>query len=316
MLVTKVVAKQVYKVSNLEITEYLLGNIREVGLDPMDIKYVLILQGHRDHYGGAPALQEIIDAQFGTAEEDQKMMVADFGEYAPRIDFFVEEGDSLTLGDTTLDFELTPGHTPGTTSIRLSVFDDGTEHLAYLHGGPALRSDDPEVGRVFIEDLERIKQIPGIEVQISNHFDIHASGAPDLFGRAELLANRQPGEPHPWVDPDHFQRWLDELIATTRTGAEAGFDFLWLIIIGCIIKVFAQIELGRYAITNGKTTLAALSSKGWIIRCSKHPLNGSCMGLAIPTTSRPWARRPRARSIRNRPSTAPCGTPSGKCATS
>ncbi len=197
-------------------TEYLLGNIREVGLDPMDIKYVLILQGHRDHYGGAPALQEIIDAQFGTAEEDQKMMVADFGEYAPRIDFFVEEGDSLTLGDTTLDFELTPGHTPGTTSIRLSVFDNGTEHLAYLHGGPALRSDDPEVGRVFIEDLERIKQIPGIEVQISNHFDIHASGAPDLFGRAELLANRQPGEPHPWVDPDHFQRWLDELIATTR----------------------------------------------------------------------------------------------------
>ena len=197
-------------------TEYLLGNIREVGLDPMDIKYVLILQGHRDHYGGAPALQEIIDAQFGTAEEDQKMMVADFGEYAPRIDFFVEEGDSLTLGDTTLDFELTPGHTLGTTSIRLSVFDDGTEHLAYLHGGPALRSDDPEVGRVFIEDLERIKQIPGIEVQISNHFDIHASGAPDLFGRAELLANRQPGEPHPWVDPDHFQRWLDELIDTTR----------------------------------------------------------------------------------------------------
>ena len=197
-------------------TEYLLGNIREVGLDPMDIKYVLILQGHRDHYGGAPALQEIIDAQFGTAEEDQKMIAADFGQYAPRIDFFIEEGDSLTLGDTTLDFELTPGHTPGTTSIRLSVFDNGTEHLAYLHGGPALRSDDPEVGRVFIEDLERIKQIPGIEVQISNHFDIHASGAPDLFGRAELLANRQPGEPHPWVDPDHFQRWLDELIAIAR----------------------------------------------------------------------------------------------------
>jgi Mn2+/Fe2+ NRAMP family transporter len=50
-----------------------------------------------------------------------------------------------------------------------------------------------------------------------------------------------------------------ELIGATRTGAEAHFDFLWLIIIGCIIKVFAQIELGRYAITNGKTTLAALN---------------------------------------------------------
>jgi metallo-beta-lactamase class B len=197
-------------------TEYLLGNIREVGLDPMDIKYVLILQGHRDHYGGAPALQEIIDAQFGTAEEDRKMMVADFGEYAPRIDFIIEEGDSLTLGDTTLDFEITPGHTPGTTSIRLSVFDNGIEHLAYFHGGSALRTDEPAAIRVFLEDLERIKQIPGIDVQIINHFDIHATGAPNLFERAALLANREPGEPHPWVAPDDFHRWLDELIADTR----------------------------------------------------------------------------------------------------
>lgn len=196
--------------------EYHLGNIREVGLDPMDIKYVIILQGHRDHYGGAPALQEILDAQFGTAEEDRKMIVADFGEYAPRIDFIIEDGDTLTLGDTTLNFEITPGHTPGTTSIRFSVFDNGTEHLAYLHGGPALRSDDPDVKQVFLDDLRRIKQIPGIEVQIANHFDIHASGAPDTFGRAELLANRQPGERHPWVDPEHFQRWLDELIAATE----------------------------------------------------------------------------------------------------
>lgn len=197
-------------------TEYHLGHIREVGLDPMDIKYVIILQGHRDHYGGAPALQEILDAQFGTAEEDRKMIVADFGEYAPRIDFIIEDGDTLTLGDTTLNFEITPGHTPGTTSIRFSVFDNGTEHLAYLHGGPALRSDDPDVKQVFLDDLRRIKQIPGIEVQIANHFDIHASGAPDTFGRAELLANRQPGERHPWVDPEHFQRWLDELIAATE----------------------------------------------------------------------------------------------------
>jgi Mn2+/Fe2+ NRAMP family transporter len=50
-----------------------------------------------------------------------------------------------------------------------------------------------------------------------------------------------------------------ELIATTRTGAEAHFDFLWLIILGCIVKVFAQIELGKHAITNGKTSLAAVN---------------------------------------------------------
>ena len=50
-----------------------------------------------------------------------------------------------------------------------------------------------------------------------------------------------------------------ELIATTRTGAEAHFDFLWLIIIGCIIKVFAQIEFGRHVITYGKTSLESLN---------------------------------------------------------
>ena len=50
-----------------------------------------------------------------------------------------------------------------------------------------------------------------------------------------------------------------ELIATTRTGAEAGFDFLWLIILGCIIKVFTLIELGRHPISSGKTSLAALN---------------------------------------------------------
>lgn len=50
-----------------------------------------------------------------------------------------------------------------------------------------------------------------------------------------------------------------ELIATTKTGAEAGFSFLWLILIGCVVKVFAQIELGRYTMISGKTTLRALS---------------------------------------------------------
>jgi Mn2+/Fe2+ NRAMP family transporter len=49
-----------------------------------------------------------------------------------------------------------------------------------------------------------------------------------------------------------------ELIATTKTGAQAGITLLWLIVIGCVIKVFVQVELGRYTITHGETTLAAL----------------------------------------------------------
>ncbi|WP_207397041.1 Nramp family divalent metal transporter [Bremerella alba] len=50
-----------------------------------------------------------------------------------------------------------------------------------------------------------------------------------------------------------------ELIATTKTGAEAGFTLLWLIILGCVIKVFVQVEFGRYTITSGKTALTGLN---------------------------------------------------------
>lgn len=50
-----------------------------------------------------------------------------------------------------------------------------------------------------------------------------------------------------------------ELVATTAVGAEAGFVLLWLIIIGCLIKVFVQIEFGRYTIINGRTTLSGMN---------------------------------------------------------
>lgn len=49
-----------------------------------------------------------------------------------------------------------------------------------------------------------------------------------------------------------------ELIVTPRVASETGFQLLWLIILGCVVKVFVQIELGRYAVATGKTTLQAL----------------------------------------------------------
>ncbi len=51
-----------------------------------------------------------------------------------------------------------------------------------------------------------------------------------------------------------------ELILTTSFGAKYGYAFLWLIILSCVIKVFVQIELGRYAISSGMPTLGALQS--------------------------------------------------------
>ena len=49
-----------------------------------------------------------------------------------------------------------------------------------------------------------------------------------------------------------------ELIVTPKLGASAGFQLLWFIVLGCLLKVFVQIELGRHAVAHGMTTLAAL----------------------------------------------------------
>lgn len=49
-----------------------------------------------------------------------------------------------------------------------------------------------------------------------------------------------------------------ELIATTKTGADAGYSLMWLILIGCVIKVFVQVEFGRYAVAEGVPTIEAL----------------------------------------------------------
>ena len=51
-----------------------------------------------------------------------------------------------------------------------------------------------------------------------------------------------------------------ELIAATRTGAETGFIFLGLIIFGCVIKCFTQVEMARHAIARNETTLTMLNN--------------------------------------------------------
>ncbi len=57
-----------------------------------------------------------------------------------------------------------------------------------------------------------------------------------------------------------------ELIATTNAGAKAGIGLLWVIVLGCVIKVFVQVELARYAVSSNETTLRTLNripGPGW-----------------------------------------------------
>lgn len=49
-----------------------------------------------------------------------------------------------------------------------------------------------------------------------------------------------------------------ELIVTTTLGARLGFVALWLILLSCVSKVVLQVEIGRYAISSGDSSLRSM----------------------------------------------------------
>lgn len=82
-----------------------------------------------------------------------------------------------------------------------------------------------------------------------------------------------------------------ELIATTKVGAQAGVSLIWLILFGCVIKVFTQLELGRYTLSSGETTLQAINRvpgpryrANWIVwlwlimMCATYGMMGGILG--------------------------------------
>ena len=192
--------------------DFVMDNIKKVGFDLKDIKYILLSHGHLDHFGGAARIAEASGARVAALDEDWKM-IEDFatrpgrnGGPAPRTpkrDMVVKEGDTLTLGGTTIKFYHHPGHTPGVLSGEFTVYDNGVPHKALWQGGGGYRGGlrEAEEG---LATTRRLAQMPGIEVLVMIHsWAGGANGYPGggVLERAQLLAKRKPGEPHPFVDP-------------------------------------------------------------------------------------------------------------------
>src|SRR5437899_12191085 len=115
--------------------DFVINNIRKVGVDPKSIRYIVLSHGHLDHFGGAAKIQEASGARVVAVEEDWKM-IEDVGSRqgrggtppprAPKKDMVVKEGDTLNLGGQALKFHQTPGHTPGVlTTEGITVYDRG-----------------------------------------------------------------------------------------------------------------------------------------------------------------------------------------------
>ena len=122
------------------VQDQIVGGLKKLGLDPADIKYIIISHGHTDHYLGARYLQDTYKAHVLASKADWDYMEKDntSADKKPKRDMVVEDGSKLTLGDTTLTMYVTPGHTPGTISTLIPVKDGNQKHLASLWGGSGL----------------------------------------------------------------------------------------------------------------------------------------------------------------------------------
>ena len=133
----------------------IIDGLTKLGLNPADIKYVIISHAHGDHDQGAAELQERYCAQvvMGTPDWEatlKRPATAPGG--VPKRDIAVgPEGRKLTLGDTTVDIVFTPGHSPGTLSYVFPVKDQGrTVMVAYSgrHVDRRLRHRRRALGRI------------------------------------------------------------------------------------------------------------------------------------------------------------------------
>jgi metallo-beta-lactamase class B len=197
-----------------EVETVLIPGLRALGLDPADVRLVLLGHGHSDHYGGAAYFQEHYGAQVATTAADWDTIAAAAararpGDAAPPSrDRVLREGEPIVLGDTTITPVEVPGHTPGALAFIFPVFDGGVRHVAGLFGGTVLAASyTPMPGlRQYIDSIAHYLAVAerlGVDVEVQNHpiFD-------DTPKRLAALAARGPGEPNPFVmGTDRYQRF-------------------------------------------------------------------------------------------------------------
>jgi metallo-beta-lactamase class B len=216
--------------------ELVLG-LLNFGLDPNDIRYIIVTHAHDDRYFGARALQEAYPkARLAMSAADWDVVAKDNApaELKPRRDMVVTDGQVIKLGDVTVTLYVTPGHTPGTVSVIIdgltnkeSVASDNERHVAAIWGGT-----DPSIGRAgvqyyqdgatmmrtHIQSLKRFIDLQtkaGVDVILSPTLS-HANmvekmrywrmANPDHSAGAEA-GNRLAKEPHPFVGKDAAARY-------------------------------------------------------------------------------------------------------------
>jgi len=160
------------------VKDLIVDAMPKVGLDPKQIKYVVVTHGHGDHSAGVKYLQDTFGARVIMSDADWNLLAQPArGAFAsspvPKKDMVMIDGQKLTLGDTTITMYLTPGHTVGTISLMIPVKDKGTTHTAAFWGGTAIGANTPADNLVAYS--ASAKKFAGIaaksnaDILLSNH---------------------------------------------------------------------------------------------------------------------------------------------------
>jgi metallo-beta-lactamase class B len=191
-----------------------IGGLERLGIDPGEIRYVIISHAHGDHVGGAAFLQEY-GARVIMGEADWELYESSDAEYATATrDIVATDGYEIRLGDHVVTTHLTPGHTHGTISTVMREVHDGDEaHVAAVWGGTLFNfrdsPDDPRQQRLvdYAESARRFREITteaGVDILLSNHPPYDGSTV-----KIPMLAGRGAADPHPYViGQDAVSRYL------------------------------------------------------------------------------------------------------------
>lgn len=183
----------------------ILKSVEQLGFKFSDIKIVLGSHAHADHMEGDALVKQLTGAQVMAMAEDvpalEKMTPG--GKPHP-IDRVLHDGDTVTLGGTTLVAHLTPGHTHGDTTWSAKIQDGGKSYDVVIIGSMGVNGSAKQLA-ANSEVIAEYEQ--GFKVSRSLPCDVPLGSHPAMYHMTEKYAQlmKNPTGPNPFIDPQGYK---------------------------------------------------------------------------------------------------------------
>ncbi len=183
-------------------------SIEQLGFKFSDTRILLGSHAHGDHQEGDAMVKQLTGAQVVAMAEDVPALEAMKPGGKPHpIDRVVHDGDTVSLGGTTLTAHLTPGHTRGCTTWTLKAREGGRTYDVVIIGSfgtnPGFQLVNnpqvPDIAGEFERTFKVARSLP-CDVPLGSH--------PGMYGLAEKFPKIGKG-PNPFIDPQGYRTEVD-----------------------------------------------------------------------------------------------------------